>query len=685
MSQLSPSVNVFEKDLSNYIPNTSTTNAAIAGRFTAGPLNVPVLVSNETQLLQIFGAPNNNNYMEWFCASQFLNYSSSLYVTRAAGAGLLNATQTGTGYLLDNANTFANLTTLEKASIGTFASKIPGVAGNSIGVIIVDYDGWDSFQNWATLTIGAANMPNGTTFDQYFSYAPTTTAYVANLAANGSTNAKNDEIHVLVYDATGAISGTVNTVLEVYAGLSKAVDAVDYSNQTIYAPNAINNKSNNIWMLSFPVAATTKTATITGAVLSGTTVTFTTSAPHNLDDGEIVTIASVVSASGSYNGTFTVVSVPTSNTFTVTNTSSPGAYTSGGTVTFTVSATELDANTGIFASQVSANGYSFAPFAFTGLANTYSLDYLMSGGTAGTLPTDAQILTAYGQYSNRETINVGHVITAGFDSTVIQYCVNTLAAGRQDAMAYMSVYNTTPGNPIMDTDTTPEQEAIACKSSWNLADQYSQYSMTDTGYKYIYDKYNNVYRWIPLNGDVAGICARLGTIAQEWFSPGGFTRGGLQNVIKLAFNPSQEQRDIIYPQGINPVVSFVDEGVVLFGDRTGTIKPSGFDRYNVRRLFIIIEKAIRKAAKYQLFEFNDVFTQNNFVNMVTPYLNTVKGLQGIADFKVICDSTNNTPQIVNSNQFVASIYVQPNKSINIINLTFINTPTGVSFSYYIGQ
>ncbi len=599
MPSLSPSVDITEINYTAIVPAVSTTPAAIAGRFNNGPLNVPVLITSETDLVSTFGTPDNTNYMEWFAAAQFLQYSSSLYVVRAEPSGVLNATWSASGFLIDNQNTFNNLTSIQKNAIGNFAAKVPGTIGNSLGVIIVDAAGWNAFTAWAaTIT----NMPSNITFDKYFSGAPSTTQYVSSLAVNTS-EAKYDEVHILVYDSTGNITGTKNKVLEIYQGLSKATDAIDSTGKSIFAPNNINQNSKYVWMVSFPSVSATSTS--------------------------------------------------------------------------------LDANTNVAASQIAAVGYNFAQFTFTSVGTTYSLEVLLSGGVAGTTAGDAQIQTAYSQFSNPDNISIGHVITAGFDATIIQYCVNTLAYGRGDAMAYMSVYNGTPGTPILDTDTTPEQEAVTCKNSWNLADMYAQYSMTDSGYKYIFDKYNNVYRWIPMNGDTAGIAARLGYIAQEFYSPGGFNRGGLINVIKLGFNPNKAQRDVIYPVGINPIVHFNNQGVVLFGDRTGTTKPSAFDRYNVRRLFIILEKAISIAARYQLFEFNDVFTQAAFKNMVEPFLRTIQGQRGIIDFTVICDSTVNTPAIVDSNQFVGQIWVNPARSINNITLTFVAENGNVSFNYQI--
>jgi phage tail sheath protein FI len=208
----------------------------------------------------------------------------------------------------------------------------------------------------------------------------------------------------------------------------------------------------------------------------------------------------------------------------------------------------------------------------------------------------------------------------------------------------------------------------------------SSYAVMDSGWKYQYDKYNDVFRWIPLNGDMAGLCARTDLTNDPWWSPGGLNRGRIKNVIKLAFSPNKTERDVLYINGVNPVVTFPGDGTVLFGDKTMQAKPSAFDRINVRRLFIVLEKAIAKAAKYQLFEFNDEFTRAMFRNMVEPFLRDVQGRRGITDFKVVCDATNNTGEVIDRNEFIADIYIKPARSINFITLNFIATKTGVSFS-----
>ena len=240
--------------------------------------------------------------------------------------------------------------------------------------------------------------------------------------------------------------------------------------------------------------------------------------------------------------------------------------------------------------------------------------------------------------------------------------------------------------PLANTQDVVTGQATSIASyATNVLNTYSSYGVMDSGYKYMYDKYNDVYRWVPLNGDVAGLCAYTDQVRAPWWSPAGLTRGTIKNSIKLAFNPTKADRDTLYQAGVNPVVSFPGQGTILFGDKTLLNRPSAFDRINVRRLFIVMEQTISKAAQSSLFEFNDSFTRAQFVNLVTPFLRTVQSQRGIYAYKVVCDTTNNTPQVIDANQFVGSIYVQPARSVNFIQLNFIAVQTGVSFTEVVGQ
>lgn len=300
----------------------------------------------------------------------------------------------------------------------------------------------------------------------------------------------------------------------------------------------------------------------------------------------------------------------------------------------------------------------------------------LNNGTNG-LPTDGDLILAYDKFANAEEIDISLVITGAHSQTVSEYVLENIAESRKDCVAFISpdfddcVNNA--GNEV--TDITAKR---------NLYNS-SSYGVMDNNWKYQFDKYNNVYRWVPLNGDIAGLCVRTDFERDPWYSPAGFNRGQIKNVVKLAFNATKGNRDDLYKNGINPVVSFPGEGVVLFGDKTMLAKPSAFDRINVRRLFIVLEKAIARAAKYSLFEFNDEFTRAQFVALVEPFLRDVQGRRGIYDFRVVCDTTNNTPEVIDRNEFIGDIYIKPARSINFIQLNFVAVRTGVAFEEVIGK
>lgn len=319
------------------------------------------------------------------------------------------------------------------------------------------------------------------------------------------------------------------------------------------------------------------------------------------------------------------------------------------------------------------------PSANTNFANTLTIDVVNLSGGTDTTTQDADLINAYSQFTNPDVVNIDLVVTGAADVTVQNYVISNIVNSRMDCVAFLSPpasYNVinNPGNELTQIQ------------AWNTAlAQSTSYAVADCGWKYMFDKYNNAYRWIPLNADIAGLCVYTDSVRDPWWSPAGFNRGNLKNVIKLAWNPSLAQRNTLYNLGINPVATFPGQGTVLFGDKTLQSKPSAFDRINVRRLFITLEKAIAKAAQYSLFEFNDSFTQAQFIALVTPFLRDVQGRRGITSFQVVCDSTNNTPQVVDSNQFVGDIYIQPARSINFIQLNFVAVGTGVSFSEVVGQ
>ena len=314
--------------------------------------------------------------------------------------------------------------------------------------------------------------------------------------------------------------------------------------------------------------------------------------------------------------------------------------------------------------------------------------YSFSNGSDG-VPTVGNVTAAVDLFSNKEKFDVslmfagdGLVSANGsFSETNYTTIANkflNVADGRKDAVAFIS-----PPYANSVTSTAKSTDVASFRNGSGILD--TSYGVMDSGWKYQYDKYNDVYRWIPLNADIAGLCVRTDLQRDPWFSPAGLNRGQIRNLVKLSFNPSQSERDTLYKAGVNPVVSFPGEGTVLFGDKTLQGRPSAFDRINVRRLFIVLEKAISKASRSSLFEFNDEFTRAQFVSLVEPFLRDVQGRRGIYDFRVVCDETNNTPQVIDSNQFVGDIYIKPARSVNFIQLNFVAVRSGVSFDEIVGR
>ena len=306
---------------------------------------------------------------------------------------------------------------------------------------------------------------------------------------------------------------------------------------------------------------------------------------------------------------------------------------------------------------------------------TANVTLAIAGGLDGT-PVAANVITSYGLFSSAESVDVSLIVTGPLALTVATSLI-TIAETRKDCMIFLS-----PAKA--DVVDNAGSEASSCVTTAGTLGT-SSYAFMDCNWKYQYDKYNDVYRWLPLNGDIAGLCAKTDIERDPWFSPGGVNRGQIRNVVKLAWNPTKAERDTLYVAAVNPVVTFQGEGTILFGDKTLLTRPSSFDRINVRRLFITLEKSIAKAARSSMFEFNDQFTRAQFVNLVEPYLRDVQGRRGITDFRVVCDGTNNTGEVIDANQFVGDIYIKPARSINFIQLNFVAVRTGVSFDEIVGK
>jgi len=564
--QLSPGVLVSEIDLTTVIPSVATSTGAFVGPFAWGPASEVITIPDEVSLVTRFGKPDSTNYEYWFSAANFLAYGNNLKVVRSintAAGGANNATaNTGVGVLIKNLDEWT--ANQQSNAVGTnngWAARYPGALGNSLKISVAD---GGSYAGWA--------------YASQFTATPNTSSYVFN--KSGLTS--NDEIHIVVVDANGAISGTAGTVLEKYPFVSKASDAKDDSGNSNYYKNVIAAQSQWVHWLAHPATANLGSGTAWGST----------------------------------------------------------------------------ANVSLFKTLTAPTTFSF------------------SGGSDGTTSV-ANTTTGWDQFKNSEAIDVSLLVTGTGNSTIATYVISNIAETRKDCVAFISP-------PAANVVNNPGSEAAAVVAFRNGLTS-SSYAVIDSGYKYQYDKYADLYRWIPLNGDIAGLCARTDTERDPWFSPGGLNRGIIKNVVKLAWNPTKTDRDTLYSAGVNPVVSFPGEGTVLFGDKTMLAKPSAFDRINVRRLFIVLEKAIARAARFSMFEFNDQFTRAQFVALVEPFLRDVQGRRGITDFRVVCDVTNNTSQVIDSNQFIGDIYIKPARSINFIQLNFVAVRTGVSFNEVVGQ
>jgi len=324
-------------------------------------------------------------------------------------------------------------------------------------------------------------------------------------------------------------------------------------------------------------------------------------------------------------------------------------------------------------SNVTASGTAWGNAANASLfANlTSNVTVSLSQGVSADSPTDGNITSALALFANDEAYDISLLPLGAASATVVNYAISSVAEVRKDVIVFASptLANVVNNAGSEATDISTFRDSLTSSS----------YAVLDSGWKYQYDRYNDVYRWVPLNGDTAGLAVRTDFVADPWFSPAGFNRGQVKNVVKLAYSPGKTDRDTLYKKGVNPVVTFPGNGTVLFGDKTLLAKPSAFDRINVRRLFIVLEKAIATAAKFQLFEFNDPFTRAQFRNLVEPFLRDVQGRRGITDFKVVCDESNNTAQVIDTNNFVADIFIKPARAINFIQLNFIATRSGISF------
>ena len=694
----SPGVHVREIDLTTIVPAVSTSIGAIAGAFEKGPVNSIVTVGSEEDLVKVFGKPQNssNQFETFFTAANFLQYTDQLKVVRCE-SGVTNAIASGTSILIRDDDHYEDSFKDGQASVGEWAARTAGIHGNSLGVSIcanatayeetavtttsaeealgqtvisvtdgtvftihdiVNFGETLGFEyqvtaaDASTITIKLKDDPNGVglqstvasgtnirrrwRFYDLFDAAPGTSDY-----ATQNQRGTLDEIHVVVYDQQGEISGfaaesngnRTNAVLETFANLSKNPNCKSPQGDSVYYADKIFRTSSFVYWMDHNSAGTNWGTDFTGET------------------------SQIVMEDGGTDG---------------------AGANAGDNIVLDATGTSNEDENGKIELEIGGTSYDALDTPTTSNLKNGADDYAVTAG---------ELEIAYDNFEDTESVDINLILggkgggagdSASTQDTHVTM-LHALVETRRDCVAFASPHRSATvgvSSSITATDNVVDAFDLCPSSS---------YMVFDSSYKQMYDKYNDVFRFVPMNGDTAGLCAFTDQVADAWFSPGGFNRGNVRGAIKLSYNPKKSERDQLYRARINPIVDFPGQGVVLFGDKTALAKPSAFDRINVRRLFLVLEKAISTAAKFSLFEFNDEFTRAQFRNLIEPFLRDVQGRRGIFDFRVVCDDTNNTGEVIDRNEFIGDIYIKPARSINFITLNFIAVRTGVEFSEVVGQ
>jgi hypothetical protein len=602
-----------------------------------GPVMEVTTVDSENALASRFGKPNASNATSWFTAANFLAYSNNLLVVRTKTAGQKNALAAisgsvtsvtvndgGTGYAADATISFSAAPTGGITATGT-----PVIVGGVITGITITNPGY-GYTSAPSISVSSGGSANFT-------------AVIANAG-------------VAIDNETTYTNNFSNPSLTLYGEF-----AAKY-------PGSLGNSIT----VSMADSSSFSTWTYKGLFNSAPgTSTYAASVGGSADELHIV----IVDDNGMWTGTPGAIL----EKFEYVSKASDAKKEDGTAAYYKTVLNDQSKYVWWMAHPTAGTNWGSAANGVA-FATTAAVTRNLSGGTDDFSSTDGEKIAAFELFNADEQYDLSLIMCGKANATVANYVVQSVAEFRKDAVAFVSPEDASSGGILIGNDSSITTKLIAYRNALTS----SSYMVVDSGYKYQYDRYNDSYRWVPLNGDIAGLCARTDETTDPWFSPAGLNRGQIKNVVRLAYNPRKTDRDNLYVAGINPVVSFPGQGVVLFGDKTGLSKPSAFDRINVRRLFIVLEKAIATAAKYQLFEFNDGFTRAQFRNIVEPFLRDVKGRRGVTDFRVICDESNNTAEVIDTNRFVADIYIKPARSINFIQLSFIATRTGAEFNEIAG-
>lgn len=691
VNQISPGIVTTEKDLTTAVSSVATSEGAIAGVFRWGPVGKAVLVSNEDQLVANFGKPTNYNPETFFTAADFLAYSSALYVVRAANTtdntganGALtayantSAVSSNVAHVVKNADVYDTVSATFEAGV-QYVAKYPGALGNSLKISVCESAAqYESNVNiiantaYVNTTSSAASFTVGANTANVVIIAANNTigeSQIANVASAVSTLLTVGDILQVGNTTTGiqylkitSIGSTQNTVS---GGIYRGFFQLGFDQTWQQAANASVTVLPRKWEFYNSVNRA-----------PGQSV-------YQLQQGNTSANDQLHVVVTDEDGKFTGVPGQILEIFSGLSRATD-AKTEDGASNYYKTVINNTSKYVWFATD-RAGAVSNTALNLTSTTNTKVFTQSFVNGTDGDSESSVavSVLTAgYDLFKNSTDIDISLVLAGkargGVNGeTLANYITANILEYRKDAVGFFSPDYA----DVVNASGSEATNVLAFRNSLTS----SSYWVLDSGYKYRYDKYNDVNRYTPLNGDVAGTCARTDSVRDPWYSPGGLQRGQILNVIKLAYNPSQTDRDVLYKSDINPVVSFPGQGTVLYGDKTGLGRVSAFDRINVRRLFIVLRKTISLASRNFLFELNDEFTRQQFKSIVEPFLRDVQGRHGIIDFRVVCDESNNTGEVIDRNEFVGDIYIKPARSINFINLNFVAVRTGVEFAEIVGK
>ena len=627
---LSPGVNFQETDLTTGTTATSTSIGAFAGNFTWGPTNEIVQVSNESEVVFNFQKPTNATYASFYSAANFLSYANNLQLVRAATTGQLNAVATGAAINIGNRDVYETSYATGEAAVGVAAAKYPGALGNSLKVSMADAA---TFSKVLTGTIAVATASNVLT--------GTGTQFITELAVGSFVSLVVGTV-TTNYQVTAIVSDTDATVTTNYAAIGTGLTGTaTWEYASLFSGTPVDSNQ------ALAVGATGDGMHMVVVDVAGK---FSGSAGTVLEKFSNVSKASNALSFDGSSGYYKTVLNNSSYVWWMDHPASLEVVGAG-----------------------SAFGSAVAVGAYVNLVKP--ITRTLTGGVDGAVATDGELMLAFDLFKNKEFVDVGLIFTGQVSTDVSRYVIQNIAQYRQDAVAFVSPNNA--GAPIIGS--TPASYA-AVVDWYNTLNVDCSYGFADTGFKYQYDKYNDVYRWIPLNADMAGLCAYTDEVAATWYSPAGMNRGQVKNVTRLAYNPDKTDRDGLFSRNINPVVAFPGEGTMLWGDKTTLRRPSAFDVIGIRRLFITLEKTLVAASKGFLFEQNTPLTRKLFQAMITPMLRDIQGRQGITDFYIDMGPLVNTPDTIDAGELRTNIFIKPVHSIRFINLNFIATRSGATFS-----